>query len=157
MKYIPPYVISGFIGSFLVSLMSLIHHSFVLKIPNTPKSFIIPVAVGFVSGISIQYFKTKWENEAIEKENTKLETLREVTGAVCHELNQPLMVINGYLEMLIEDFSEKDIGHKNIMEIQKQTKRISDLIDKMTEMNDYVTKPYLSGKIVDIEQSYIEK
>ena len=153
MKNIPSYVFSGCIGSFLVSLMSLVHHSFILNIPNTLKTLIIPVFVGFTSGILIQYFKTKWKNEAIEKEKAKVETIKEITGAICHEFNQPLMVISGYLEMLIEDLSEKDIEYKEIMEIQDQTNRIADLINKLDQINRYVTKPYLSGKIVDIDRT----
>tara|TARA_B100000614_G_scaffold259247_1_gene283388 strand:+ start:1094 stop:1558 length:465 start_codon:yes stop_codon:yes gene_type:complete len=153
MKYILPYAISGIVGSFFVGVMSIIHHSLIIKTAITPNTFIIPVAVGLASGILVQHFKIKWETAAIEKERTKFKTTREITGAICHEFNQPLMVISGHLEMLIEEFNEKDIGYTDLMEIQKQTKRISHLTHKLSKINDYVTKPYLSGEIMDIHHS----
>jgi len=46
------------------------------------------------------------QNEMAEKE--KFQGVLEMAGAVCHEINQPLMVISGYSELLQLDMSEND-------------------------------------------------
>ena len=91
------------------------------------------------------------ELERLEKE--KLQALVETAGAVCHEMNQPLMGISGYGELAL---MELDAGHPVRPEIEKvleQVGRMTEITRKLMRITNYRTKAYLSGKILDIDSS----
>jgi signal transduction histidine kinase len=74
----------------------------------------------------------------------------EVSGAVCHEMNQPLMSISGYFELMMLNMSEDDPNYPRIKKIQVQLERMGGITKKMMQISRYRTKDYLNGKIVDI-------
>ena len=89
------------------------------------------------------------ENEHIRRE--KLQGVLEMTGAVCHEINQPLMALSGYSELLLNDIPENKQQYKNIKAIFDQCQRIGTITKKLMKITQYKTKNYLKGKIIDID------
>jgi DNA-binding response OmpR family regulator len=91
----------------------------------------------------------------IEKE--KLQGVIEMAGAICHEINQPLMVISGYSEMLQMDISEDDPRYETIKNINEQVHRLSEITRNLMGITKYRTKKYLKRSIVDIDESSREE
>ena len=89
--------------------------------------------------------------EKIKIEKEKLAAVIETAGAVCHEMNQPLMVIQGFSDLLLEDISDDSIQHSNIKEIKKQAERLGEITRKLMTITHYKTKEYLNSEIIDIE------
>jgi PAS domain S-box-containing protein len=106
-------------------------------------------ALGVVRDIS--------DRKQAEKERLKQEKLRgvlEMAGAACHELNQPLQVVSGYYELLINDIPDSHplIEHLNI--IREQIEKMAQITKKIMKITKYRTKPYVQGSmIIDIDKS----
>lgn len=85
----------------------------------------------------------------------KLQGVIEMAGAVCHELNQPLYIVSGCSEMLLEDMDENDPRDEMIRTIKKEVDRIGELTRKIMHITQYRTKGYLGGRqtIVDIKEA----
>ena len=90
-------------------------------------------------------------NEIRERE--KLKGVVEMAGAVCHELNQPLQVVSGFSEILLEKIQKDDPNYKLLKNIQAGIDRIGELTHRIMKITHYQSKPYLKRKIVDIEQA----
>jgi len=93
----------------------------------------------------------KLQNAMSEKE--KFKGVIEISGAICHELNQPLMVISGYSEILLLDCPEDHPQHKAVKEINTQAGRMGAITKKLMKITQYKTKTYLNGTIVDINEA----
>lgn len=91
------------------------------------------------------------QNEMRERE--KLQGVLEMAGAVCHELNQPLQVVSGFSEMLLLEMSEDDRNYEELKTIKQGVERIGELTARIMKITRYQSKPYLKGRIVDINQS----
>lgn len=89
------------------------------------------------------------QDHLLEKE--KLQVIIETAGMICHEINQPLMTISGYTEMLLEDYAENRELKPIIKIIKEQTERLGDITGKLMRITRYKTKGYLDGSIVDLE------
>ncbi|HKK90453.1 MAG TPA: GAF domain-containing protein, partial [Desulfobacteraceae bacterium] len=82
--------------------------------PSDPMSWTIAT----VSDLSVRKRAEEERNR-----NEKLKVVLEMAGAVCHELNQPLQAIIGYIEIIMMD-NEKDGPFSNELKaIDNQTKR----------------------------------
>jgi len=91
------------------------------------------------------------ENEHIKRE--KLQAVLEMAGAVCHEFNQPLQVINGYCELLMTS-PNLDSGDKAQIDIMlKEISKMAMLTRDLMNITEYETKAYLKSKIFDIRRS----
>ena len=95
--------------------------------------------------------KKRAEEEHVKRE--KLEAVLEMAGAVCHEFNQPLQIINGYCELLKSDPGFTVEGRDYIGQILKAVSRMGSLTRDLMNIAAYETKPYLNSKIVDIKRS----
>lgn len=63
---------------------------------------------------------------------SQLESMRrDFVANVSHELRTPLTVINGYLEMLPEQFQADPLAQKALQEMSSQTKRMHNLIEDL--------------------------
>ncbi|MBF0200213.1 MAG: response regulator [Desulfamplus sp.] len=91
------------------------------------------------------------QKQMLERE--KLQGVLEMAGAVCHEINQPLQVISGFVEMLVMDVPADDPQYKILKNIDAQTQRIAGLTGKLMRITNYKSKPYLNRQIIDIEQA----
>lgn len=87
-------------------------------------------------------------------EEERLKVLLQMSGATAHELNQPLAVLLGNVDLMRA--AEGDSGEMTLCmnQIEKAGRRIADTIKKIQSIRHYETKPYgSSGKIVNIEQN----
>lgn len=92
-----------------------------------------------------------------EKEHTerkKLQGALELAGAVCHELNQPVMAINGYAEILMLKKDRYPEIINTLEKVLKQTERVEGITRKLMNITRYETQKYSGNEtIVDIEKS----
>lgn len=91
------------------------------------------------------------EQACLEKE--KLSAALKTAGGICHELNQPLMVIQGYSDLLLEDLPVDHIQRQNMLEIKEQVHRLGSITNKLMTITRFKTKTYLSGEIIDIDEA----
>ncbi len=93
------------------------------------------------------------KSEEMIREKDRLQGVLELSGAVCHEMNQPLMSIQGYFDLLTMDIAPDSPMHKSISKIQTQIERLTKITKKLMVISRYETKEYLKEKIVDIDKS----
>ncbi|MFA5905348.1 MAG: histidine kinase dimerization/phospho-acceptor domain-containing protein, partial [Desulfobacula sp.] len=107
-----------------------------------------PMAWAIATFMDISHRKTV-EKEKFEKE--KLQGVLEMAGAVCHEINQPLQAILGYLELLLMG-SESGHSEKSIIDsIKSQIERLDKIAGKLSGITYYKTIDYPGNtKIIDI-------
>ena len=92
------------------------------------------------------------EEERLQRE--KLEAVLEIAGAVCHELNQPLMALSGYHELIRFNLDEESPANKYLVKAHKQARRMGDITGRLMCVTRYETRDYTGGaKILDIEKS----
>ncbi len=94
----------------------------------------------------------KYTAEALCK-TEKQQGVSEMAGAVCHELNQPLMAILGYSELLAMKVNTDDPLYPDIVKIIKQVETMGRITHKLMSITRYETKEYLDRKIIDLEKS----
>ncbi len=97
------------------------------------------------------------KSEEMVREKDRLQGVLELSGAVCHEMNQPLMSIQGYFDLITMDIPVDDPMHEKINKIQEQVERLSNITKKLMEISRYETKDYLQEKIVDIAKASINR
>lgn len=91
----------------------------------------------------------KYEYSEIEKE--KLKAVVRTAGAICHEINQPLMAILGFSELLMDDDCQGEIQESNVKEIRDQAERLGEITKKLMAITQYKTKMYLNSEILDLD------
>ncbi len=94
------------------------------------------------------------ENQASMIKDERLKILLEMAGTMAHELNQPLAVMMGnieLLEFLVEDPEE----YKNCLkDITVAGKEIAAIVKKIQGLRKYETRPYVVGKtIIKLDQT----
>jgi PAS domain S-box-containing protein len=88
------------------------------------------------------------EQERLEKE--KLQSVLEIAGATCHELNQPLQ----YVYYLLDEILEENPDSKAAKEMKKQCDRMKEIMTKMENITTYETTEYVRGeKMIDIRKA----
>ena len=84
----------------------------------------------------------------------KLESIKALAATVAHEMNSPLFVIMGTLELLQDDFDKNSEPHREIQTVMRNLNHLKGLIKKISRLEEVVTKDYDGfSKIVDIEKS----
>ena len=84
----------------------------------------------------------------------KIQGAQETAGAVCHEMNQPLMAMLGYSEIALMNMVENDPGRDKILSIKKQIDRMKSITEKLITIKKYEIKDYAGiGNILDIDRS----
>lgn len=89
----------------------------------------------------------------LEKE--KLQVIFEMTGAICHELSQPMQAISGNSELMLMNIREDNPLYLNIRTIKDQVDRMGSITRKLKQMTRYKTRDYIKGKIIDIDRASI--
>jgi CheY-like chemotaxis protein len=86
------------------------------------------------------------------RERERFQGALEMAGAVCHEFNQPLQVVRGWTELLLEDLAPDDPDCEALRGIEASVERLGYLTQKMMGLTRYRSKPYLSGqsRIIDL-------
>ena len=92
------------------------------------------------------------QDKQIEAE--RLKTLMATAGAAAHEINQPLTVILGSIELWRDSIADDDPGRKRLDRILESTQRIQGIVAQMMSVTQFTTKPYVGGAvIVDFDAS----
>jgi len=106
------------------------------------------------SVISLQDISERKQAEQTLKQREKLKGVLEMAGAVCHELSQPAMIIEGYSEILLMNITRDSLLYKKVNRIKEQVDRIGVLTQKLMNITKYETREYSKGKkIVDIDKA----
>jgi signal transduction histidine kinase len=85
-------------------------------------------------------------------ERGKLQGVLEMAGAVCHELNQPVMAISGYADIISMKISKDDPLQDKLTKMKDQALRVGSITQKLMKIAKYKTKEYATGeKTIDIE------
>lgn len=97
------------------------------------------------------------EQKRIEQErlaHEKMQGVLEMAGAVCHEFNQPLMALQGFIDILKTKAADTELLADPLNKMREQIARLSDLTGKLMRIARYETKAYARGeKIIDIDQA----
>ncbi len=97
-------------------------------------------------------WRAQAESEKLKRE--KLQAVLETTGAVCHEMNQPIQGITSLSETLLMDLQQEDPGFSHIKRIRDLTARMGDITGKLMRVTKYETRDYVQGlRIIDIDKS----
>jgi CheY-like chemotaxis protein len=87
-------------------------------------------------------------------ENERLKVLFEMAGAAAHEINQPLCAISCYLELMQYKLADDGATAEEIRGIADAVERISRIVQKLSAIKRYSTKPYLYDEnIIDLDMS----
>lgn len=93
------------------------------------------------------------QQEKIRLEHTRLESAIETSGAVCHELNQPLFVISGTTELLQLDESLPQNVRDQLEVIRTQIHRMGELTRRLMHLTQFKEMHYLNETILDLQTS----
>jgi len=110
---------------------------------------------GQPSGV-VEYIRDITERKQAESalgERERMQGVLEMAGAVCHEMNQPLMVISGITELMAMDMPDDDLLFDKISKITEQAGKLGRITRKLMSITKYETKDYLERRIIDIEKS----
>ena len=101
--------------------------------------------------LSVEDITQAKRHEQTRMEKEKLAAAVETAGAICHEINQPLMVIMGMAELILEETEDTDSRKSGIAEIKAQADRLGKITRKLMTLTEYKTRPYLKNHILDIQ------
>jgi len=79
--------------------------------------------------------KLKEENIKLKEKNKKLKAMNsfknEIISAISHEFKNPISIINGYIETIIESNLDEKTQKRFLEKIYKNTNRLSELLDRL--------------------------
>ena len=82
-----------------------------------------------------------------------MEGVLETAGAVCHELNQPLQALSGYIELMGMNLEGRS-AQPYIEKVTAQLTRMRDITRKLQGITRYETTDYAGlTKIIDIHKA----
>ena len=83
----------------------------------------------------------------------KLRSVLETAGAVCHELNQPLMVISGLCELHMMRQRDRRELDRSIETIKTHVDRMGKITYKLMNITSCQTRPYSCDNIIDLDSA----
>ena len=84
--------------------------------------------------------------------------IAELAGAAAHELNQPLMIVGAYAQLLQRQVEADAEAKKTAEVITSEAQRMADIVRKVGSITKYETKSYVGeAKILDLELASAEK
>lgn len=86
-------------------------------------------------------------------DSERLQGALALAGAVCHDLNQPLMAISGYAELLLMNCAQDAPHFSKLKKLAAQVERVGDITRKLMHVTRYETKAYMDRQIIDIEKA----
>lgn len=94
------------------------------------------------------------ERKRAEEERLRIEKLQSIlqmAGTICHEMNQPMQIISGYSEMLLTNILENDPIREKLDAINQQIGRMGSITKKLMKIKDFETQDYAGfTRIIDI-------
>lgn len=112
----------------------------------------------FINALEESHKKLKEaQAELLEKE--KMAAILELAGAAAHEINQPLTIIIGNIDLLLskERIDEAE-GRKTLAAINRAAREMAGIVKKMAGIRRYVTGSYVGNiRILDLDKSSREQ
>lgn len=98
--------------------------------------------------------KNRATRDRLQKE--RLQGVLEITGAVCHEMSQPLQTILGHTELSLSNISPDNPAYLSLTKISRQVDRMAAITHKLQNITRYETMDYDSStKIIDIHKASV--
>jgi len=120
-----------------------------LKISSRDTSDYLVQSVVTISDIS---WRKQAEIDRVQKE--RLQGALEMSGSICHELNQPLQYVSGASELMIMDMSKDNPVYDTLCKLKSQVDRMGTITRKLMGLTRYQTMEYVGGrKIIDINNA----
>lgn len=92
------------------------------------------------------------QDTLLEAERTRIAI--QTAGATAHEINQPLTVARGRLDLLLMRLEKDFPYYEDIEAVQLAAKQIEKIVKDMSNIRQFVSKSYINGvDIIDIEAS----
>ncbi|MCP4146945.1 MAG: response regulator [bacterium] len=76
-------------------------------------------------------------------EEQKMEAIIEMGITVCHEFSQPLSVITGYTEMLLESIEKNSADYKRLSKIADNCEKLNLMLKKVQNITSYEISSYV--------------
>ncbi len=95
-----------------------------------------------------------------EKEREKMQSMLQLAGTACHELNQPLQSIHGYTDMLVEAAENTENAQLAgwAAQVREQVRRLAAITKKINSIISIQLKDNMNNqKIIDFEKSCVTK
>jgi PAS domain S-box-containing protein len=106
---------------------------------------------GSVTVLSDLTEKNRAARDRLHKE--RLQGVLETAGAVCHELNQPLQSLSGYIEIMMCQTEDPELSPL-LKTIMSQIERMRDITNKLQGVTRYEATEYAENtKIIDIHKA----
>lgn len=87
-------------------------------------------------------------------EQMKLQGALEMAGTACHEMNQPLYIIQGNCELLDMELPDDHPSRILLETIMTQVERMGDITRKLGQIVRYTTSDYPGGaQILDLDKA----
>ncbi|HAR63090.1 MAG: hypothetical protein DKM50_05245 [Candidatus Margulisiibacteriota bacterium] len=103
---------------------------------------------------SIKYAAERKKSEEERLQREKLQGVLEMAGAACHELNQPMQAILGYVALLLAELPKDSQLYTIVNKIQEEVERLAVITGKLSTISKYVAYDYSKGvKVIDIDKS----
>ena len=103
---------------------------------------------------SIRYAIAHGKAEEAQREADRLKGAVQAAGAAAHNINQPLQVIMGGMELLQPGMAADDPGQRQIDAALKAVEKISTIVEQMLSIRHYATIPYASQvNIIDFDSA----
>jgi len=96
------------------------------------------------------------QKELVENtlKDEKMNTILEMAGTVCHELNQPMQAIAGYAELIAMDIEPGHPAYESVEIIQEQVSKMGKITQKLMDITQHQTKKYSDlTTIIDLDKS----
>ncbi len=92
-----------------------------------------------------------------ERHNERLQGVIEMAGAVCHDMNQPVMAMMGYAELMRMRIPREDPLFMQTVKFTEQAERLSEISKKLMNITRYATKEHEGHQIIDIDEASSKK
>jgi PAS domain S-box-containing protein len=94
------------------------------------------------------------ENELLMQQ--KLLAIAELGGAASHELNQPLTVALGRIQLIFRKEGQNCPFHRDLIHVEKELERLAEMVRRIGQITRYKTKPYIGhSRIIDLERAVV--
>ena len=157
---IPPDLAAGYQREELAAAQKIGLHTFEAQVQQADgrrRDYLFSIAPltdargrfsGSITVLSDLTEKNRAARDRMQKE--KLQGVLETTGAVCHELNQPLQSLSGYTEIMMAKTDQSEL-RELLDKIMTQIERMRDITDKLQGVTRYEATAYAGNtRIIDI-------
>ncbi len=103
--------------------------AYALTVTGETREFLLCVLADVTERIRAEGMEKQLQSQLLQSE--KLSALGELVSGVAHELNNPLAIISGYSELMLEDDDMPDQAKELIQEISKSSYRCKKIVENL--------------------------